>query len=337
MNIVIDCRYLNMSGIGRYLEGIVTNLPNNTYYFLGKKEIISRYINTDKIIPDETSPFSVKGLFINKKVNKYDLYFTPNFIIPLNVKIKVYAIIHDVIYLDYKDSTKNYLDYQIKKYLLKRALKKADKIFTVSNFTKSRINYHFPKNKKDIIVTYSGLSNSIINYKNKHHKVVKDNNSLIYVGNIKKHKGLITLLYAMQELPDYTLKIVGSKEKFRTGNMDFDKFLESPNIKFMGYLEDEAMYSLIENSSFLIQPSLYEGFGLPPLEALYLGTKPIISDISVFKEIYEDFDVTYFKKEDTKDLVEKIKTTSPKVDGVDSNKYSFSKISKTILGEDNEH
>ena len=54
----------------------------------------------------------------------------------------------------------------------------------------------------------------------------------------------------------------------------------------------------------MVQPSVYEGFGLPPLEALYLGTQPIISEIEVFREIYSDFPVKYFTDEE--DLAEKL-------------------------------
>lgn len=311
MNIVIDCRYLGMSGIGRVLEGILDNLPpDHNYYYLGKKESILKYINTNNIIEDFTNPFSFKGLFINKQINDYDLFFTPNFIVPFNIKIKTYVIIHDLIFLDVKASCNGFIDYRIKKFLLKRATKKANKIFTVSKFTKSRINYHFPRTKKEIIVAYNGLSKSIKNYKALNINVKKKDKQLIYVGNIKKHKGLATLASAMEKLPEYTLYIVGNKDGFRTSDNKLNEYLNNKNIIFTGKLSDNALYTLISESTFLIQPSLYEGFGLPPLEALYLGTKPIISDIPVFKELYNNLDVVFFKVEDSYELSNKIKTSN---------------------------
>ena len=84
-------------------------------------------------------------------------------------------------------------------------------------------------------------------------------------------------------------------------------------IKFTGKISDEELLNLERKAKFLIQPSLYEGFGLPPLEALYLKTKPIISDIDVFKEIYSDLDVDFFKVNDSDDLVMKIKNSNPVV------------------------
>jgi len=61
----------------------------------------------------------------------------------------------------------------------------------------------------------------------------------------------------------------------------------------------------LAESALLIQPSLYEGFGLPPLEAMILGTHAMISDIPVFREIYSDFPVVFFKAGDSNDLKNK--------------------------------
>lgn len=334
MNIVIDCRYLGMSGIGRVLEGIIDNLPSNhNYYFLGKKDNILKYVISNNIIEDYTNPFSLKGLFINKQVNKYDLFFTPNFIIPFNIKIKTYVIIHDLIFLDVKESCNGFFDYKIKKYLLKRATKKATKIFTVSEFTKSRINYYFPKAKKEIVVSYNGLSKSIENYRYKHNQIIKKEKQLIYVGNIKKHKGLATLAHAMEKLPEYKLYIVGNKDGFRTSDDKLNEYLSNKNIIFTGKIPDDELYSLIQESTFLIQPSLYEGFGLPPLEALYLGTKPIISDIPVFIELYDNLDVIFFKVENNSELANKIKTSdsSCQFDINQLNKYSYKNFAEAIF------
>lgn len=62
-------------------------------------------------------------------------------------------------------------------------------------------------------------------------------------------------------------------------------------------MDEESLIKLIKNATCLIQPSLYEGFGIPPLEAMSLGTPVIVSDIPVFKEIYDRYPVIYFKKE----------------------------------------
>ena len=79
----------------------------------------------------------------------------------------------------------------------------------------------------------------------------------------------------------------------------------------------------------LVQPSLYEGFGIPPLEALYLGCSVIVSDIPVFKEIYNDLPVCFFDSRNKMDLVKKLenieKSSLPKdsIRSIIEKKYNY--------------
>ena len=148
-------------------------------------------------------------------------------------------------------------------------------------------------------VYYKEISEEVLNFDT---SGIEKTNSIIYVGNVKPHKGLKTLIDAFHMLPKgmYRLKIIGEKEGFLVGMKEED--LQSDDVIFTGRLSDDQLLREIASAKFLVQPSLYEGFGLPPLEALYLGTQPIISDIPVFKEVYGDLPVLFFKTEDAKDL-----------------------------------
>ena len=330
--IVIDCRYIGMSGIGRVLEGFITNLPSdNDFYFLGSKQKLKEYGIENNIIEDDNYPVSKKGLFVTKEINKYDAFFTPNFIIPYHVKIDTYTMIHDLMFLDFKDTTNGFVDKVIKKHFYKRCIKKSKGIFTVSNFTKERIMHYYPKCKANIILVYNGLSNSIIEYKKNNPKVTKED-YILFVGNIKKQKGIKTLLEAIDNT-DIKLYLVGEKDRFRTKDDTLTKYMDNPNIKFTGRISDEELFNYLAKAKFLIQPSLYEGFGLPPLEALYLETKPIISNIDVFKEIYSNLDVEFFEAGNKDSLLEKIKSTNPIVDKNKNTdeKYSYKKGIETIV------
>ena len=144
MKIAIDSRYVGKSGIGRVLSGILDNLDysKNEYYLVGSKKLEEMYPNA-KVIVNETDPFSKKGILtFNKEINKIcDLILIPNFIIPYGIKIPVYSYIHDLIFLDMKDTTTSgFMDYTLKKHLFKRCVKKSKKIFCVSNFTIGRCN-----------------------------------------------------------------------------------------------------------------------------------------------------------------------------------------------------
>lgn len=303
MKIAIDCRYLGKSGIGRVCQGILDHLDYNEheYYLIGNEEKLRAY-SPAYIIPNDENPFSPKGLFsFPKMINQFcDCIIIPNFIIPYGIRIPVYSVMHDLIFLDLpKITTKGFLDYRIKKMLLKRCMKKSVRIACVSGFTKSRCEHYFPKYAGKYYVNYIGLSEEVLNFDT---SGIEKTNSIIYVGNVKPHKGLKTLIDAFHMLPKgmYRLKIIGEKEGFLVGMKEED--LQSDDVIFTGRLSDDQLLREIASAKFLVQPSLYEGFGLPPLEALYLGTQPIISDIPVFKEVYGDLPVIFFKTEDAKDL-----------------------------------
>lgn len=303
MKIAIDCRYLGKSGIGRVCQGILDHLDYNEheYYLIGNEEKLRAY-SPAYIIPNDENPFSSKGLFsFPKMINQFcDCIIIPNFIIPYGIRIPVYSVMHDLIFLDLpKITTKGFLDYRIKKMLLKRCMKKSVRIACVSGFTKSRCEHYFPKYAGKCYVNYIGLSEEVLNFDT---SGIEKTNSIIYVGNVKPHKGLKTLIDAFHMLPKgmYRLKIIGDKEGFLVGMKEED--LQSDDVIFTGRLSDDQLLREIASAKFLVQPSLYEGFGLPPLEALYLGTQPIISDIPVFKEVYGDLPVIFFKTEDAKDL-----------------------------------
>lgn len=335
MKIAIDCRYLGKSGIGRVCRGILDNLDysENEYYLIGDEKKLSEYPQA-KIIANDGNPFSPKGLFdFPKEINKRcDSIVIPNFIIPYGIRIPVYTIMHDLIFLDLPNvSTRGFLDYQIKKVLLKRCMKKSVKIACVSGFTKSRCEHYFPKYADKCFVNYIGLSKEVLNFNT---TGIEKTNSIVYVGNVKPHKGLKTLIDAFHMLPKgkYQLKIIGERDGFLNGMKADD--LQSDDVIFTGRLSDEKLLREIASAAVLVQPSLYEGFGLPPLEALYLGTQPIISDIPVFKEIYGDLPVLFFKTGDAEDL----KRTIENISEIDNFKpensqkqYSYADFTERLL------
>ena len=86
-----------------------------------------------------------------------------------------------------------------------------------------------------------------------------------------------------------------------------DNQLNYNDLIFTGKVDDKTLKKIMSEAKVLIQPSLYEGFGIPPLESMYLGTPVILSDIPVFKELYSDFPVTFFHVNDVNDLCNKMR------------------------------
>ena len=196
----------------------------------------------------------------------------------------------------------------VRKFFYKRAVNLSSKIFTVSEFSKQRIQFHFPSSK-NIIVTGNGISKAIQEFQSENARTKQD--YFIYVGNIKRHKGLHTLVDAFAKAKTKCLTskliIVGNNQNFKSSDENLTSIIEKTDgIEFTGWVSDERLINLMAGAKALVQPSLYEGFGIPPLEALYLGTNVILSDIPVFKEIYEGLPVTFFKVGDNEDLAEKL-------------------------------
>ena len=106
MKIAIDCRMLNNSGIGNVLKSILAELPKeHNYLLIGEEKSLKEYVSANPTVLNCSIPiFSVKELFCFpvKKVNRCDIFFSPNYNLPLNISVKKYSMIHDVVFLDVK-------------------------------------------------------------------------------------------------------------------------------------------------------------------------------------------------------------------------------------------
>jgi glycosyltransferase involved in cell wall biosynthesis len=321
MKIAIDCRMLGSGGIGSYLAALLPFFVKEyECTLLGNEAQIKKYAGEQKaehlytIIDCPVQTFSLKELFffpasILKKINECELFYTPYCNIPGGIKVPIFSTIHDVVFLDVPGLSGT-LGTLARKWFYQHALNKSKKVFTVSNFSKERIQFHLSTKPDQIITTYNALPHWF--YQDVNISIQKDN-YILFVGNIKKHKGLKTLLDAFKDLlaqgKDAKLMIVGNSENFRTEDKDIWKQISAcpkNSVIFTGRISDSELNEIYAKAKVLVQPSLYEGFGMPPLEALNLDTDVILSDIPVFKEIYANFPVTFFKCQDSKDLAQKL-------------------------------
>ena len=350
MTISIDCRWIDSSGVGAYLRGCLPFLLDSGHSFLllGNTEKLSTIVskkNNAVILDCPVKPFSPREILgfpknLLKKINSGDLYYSPYFNIPGGIRLPVYTTIHDIIFPDMPELT-SLPGLATRMWFYRRAARRSTAIFTVSEFSKSRIEHHLGK-KKPVINASNAVNffNSDINPAK-----VKKKKTIIFIGNIKKHKGLNTLLDAFLSAResglDYRLVIVGAKDNFRSGDKESASRLQNlvnKDIDFTGYIAENEKWKLLAESALLVQPSLYEGFGYPPLEAMLSGTPALVSDINVFREVYGAFPVTFFKAGDSEDLKAKMlellyeKKPEPLCLPVPlREKYSFKKTTEAIL------
>jgi glycosyltransferase involved in cell wall biosynthesis len=352
MTVCIDCRMIDASGIGVYHRESLSLLlqSKNDFLLLGNARRLSCFTTNAnvKIIECDIKPFSFKELFpplkTARQINRADLFYSPNFNIPGFITIPIFTTIHDIIFPDMPELTSK-IGLITRMWFYRRAYKKSKKIFTVSEFSKSRIQYHLGTSKP-VIVTHSAIQPMFLTYRN-NAKNIQKTQTIVFIGNIKKHKGLDILLdafsLARKEGLPHRLLVIGAKENFRTSDNTILKKIESLGVEavtFTGFISDEQVMEHLSKAALLLQPSLYEGFCLPPLEAMVLGTHALISDIPVLKEIYADYPVIFFRSGDVSDLKEKMmellidKKTSFLVLPDDLlYKYTFNKTASIILKE----
>ena len=315
--LALDCRMLGSGGIGSYLAALLPFFVKEYECTLfGNSELIKKYAGKGNysVVDCQVPTFSIKEMLafpsaLKKLINSCDYYYTPYCNIPGGIKIPIISTIHDVVFLDVPGLSGK-LGTMARKWFYQHAVNKSRKVFTVSNFSKERIQAHLKTKAEQIITTYNALPQWF--YQDVNISIQKEN-YILFVGNIKKHKGLKALLDAFKIILskgiETKLMIVGNSENFRTGDSNIWQQIAScpkDSVVFTGRITDSELKEIYAKVKVLVQPSLYEGFGMPPLEALNLDTDVVLSDIPVFKEIYKDFPVTFFKCQDSADLAQKL-------------------------------
>ncbi|NLG95383.1 MAG: glycosyltransferase family 4 protein [Acetomicrobium flavidum] len=172
-------------------------------------------------------------------------------------------------------------------------------------------------------------------------KGLVDGSYFLYVGNRKRHKNLGRVIKALSRISDKSIKFVIAGQKDGAGPDEIETQAKELNVEhrvlFFVSPSDEVLASLYKGARFLIQPSLIEGFGLPPLEALSLGTPVLLSDIPIFREIYEDA-AEYFDPFSVEDIAEQLQQWvqvegKPKVDWVKVNRVMAKFDRENILNQ----
>ncbi|WP_299259042.1 glycosyltransferase family 1 protein [uncultured Aquimarina sp.] len=320
MKLVIDVRLINNSGIGTYIKNII---PSIVDYFddvvvLGDPDIISQFnwSRNVKIIPFRAKVYSIsEQLLYPRRIPVCDVFWVPHFNAPLLPvrSVKKMVTIHDVNHL----SNPRYFSYIKRlwaKILYKNAAKRSNKICTVSEFSKSEILKHFSIDSSKINVIYGGVDQSFANKKTGKIDMILPLNYFLFVGNVKPHKNLIILLKAYNQLKTelkeiYKLVILGRKDGFITQDTEIFNYIEDhdliENIHFTGYVPDNQVSEAYRNATLFIFPSLYEGFGLPLLEAMACEVPVLSSDKASLPEVGGDA-VLYFDPNDPFNLKEQI-------------------------------
>ncbi len=326
LKIAIDARFLGSgTGIGRYVEQLILELEKvdqqNEYFILINK------INKNKYHPAHSN---FKKVIVNipwyglreqieiPKVLKFlnvDLVHFPHFNVPFFYNQPFIVSIHDLILTKYpslRASTLSPVKYFFKnifyKLVIRHAICKSKTVITMAEFTKQEISKYFSCSVNKIKLIYEGITYLKQNGEAKDLKRYNiDKKFILYVGNAYPHKNLEFLIKAWSNFKEnYQLVLVGRKDYFyqRLKRLVYSLNLEN-KIIFTGYLSDTDLSSFYQQAQAYVFPSLYEGFGLPPLEALRFKLPVLVSETSCLPEILKDA-ALYFDPQNQADFLAKL-------------------------------
>ena len=327
VKIAIDVRMINHSGIGTYLRNLLPCLVNKyEIVLLGSEVILSKFewSQSVQIINCKSEIYSLKEQFeLLRKIPECDFFICPHYnvpVLPVKARQKI-VIIHDVYHLAFR-STLSLMQKFYSTFLINFAVRNFDKVITVSRFSESEIIKYTGIDKGKITTLHLGFNPKIRSLNNREKELTKRKYNLpekfiFFVGNIKPHKNLINLLQAYSILQGkkitHKLVITGSRDGFITSDREIDTFLEknstiSENVLFTGYVDQKDLINIYELADVFVFPSLYEGFGIPPIEAMIAGTPVVTSREASLPEVCGDAALycDAFQPEDIADKIEVI-------------------------------
>lgn len=316
----VDARMYNHSGIGKYLQMLLPYICDAyETTLLGDTETLASLSSAAKIIPFHSPIYSIsEQRKYNKVIPAADMFWSPHYNVPLTgirCKKRV-ATIHDVYHLAfYKGLSRKQKIYA--KLVINAAVKRSDEVITVSIFSKDEIIKYTNGKHWKIQVVHNGVHQFTTESLNKNVNAAYNlpANYILFVGNVKPHKNLKTLLKAYLLLNDelkqqYKVVIVGKRDGFLTGDEELTRWINmkpeiQQNIVFTGYVANEDMDAVYKNASLFVFPSVYEGFGLPPLEAMLNNCPVIASSASSLPEVCGDAAI-YFDPQNEIELCTKM-------------------------------
>lgn len=308
MKIGIDGRLWNETGVGRYIRNLVENLQKidekNDYVLFLQSKDAQKFKGTNakfKVVETDIHWHSFEEqLQFPKLLNKekLDLMHFPYFSLPIFYTRPFVVTIHDLIINHFptgKASTLPYPVYQLKRigydFVMDHAVRNSRKIIVPLNAVKDDVVQTFNISEDKIMVTYEGVEQSL-KFKVQDSKS-KDGNYFLYVGNAYPHKNLDRLieafmLFRKETKEEVKLVLVGKDDYFYKRLHEKVEQRRLTDIVFKHDVSDEELFSLYAKAKAFVSPSLMEGFGLPPLEAMGSSCPVLVSDIPSFREVCQD-------------------------------------------------
>ncbi|HZP59423.1 MAG TPA: glycosyltransferase family 1 protein [Opitutaceae bacterium] len=326
--LVVDGRMLFSSGIGRYLREILQRIPKDApfelsavYNTLQQKEWLETFVPSAVPVASGARIYSCREQWLAFSLPADATFWVPHYNIPRLGRCRVVATVHDLAPLALPGIFRGRLRQWAARFYFGGVKRRACHVIAVSRFTHGELLRRGLAQAENISV----IPNGVGAFWRRGRRVPEVRNRLLYVGNLKPHKNLARLIEAVeivQKRHPVELAITGRIEGFRTGlDRALLKKLDSTDwIRLLGETTDGELREHYQQAGALVFPSLYEGFGLPLLEALAAGCPAVASNIGALTEIggkprQEGGAVEYFDPYNVEDMAAAIDRTLALSDG----------------------
>ncbi len=311
--ICIDARKIEDYGIGTYIRNLVQQLAQidtrNRYLLLSRvppKEFPVELPDRFQVVQERSPVYSLRELVtVAWRLFRLDvdLYHSTHYVLPAVVPVPVVATIHDIIHLLYPEFLPSRLAFFYAQRMIRRTLHRGDRIIAVSQNTRSDLTRYFDVDDSKIKVIYNGVDD-VYRQELPEEEIDATLSELgvrrpyvLFVGNAAKpHKNLDNVVKAYGRARrrvegfDAPLVCVGEREGVEFKIRQRAEQLGIPGeIHLLGKVPGEVLPAIYQGASLFLYPTLYEGFGLPVIEAMASGVPVITSDTSSLKEIGEGY------------------------------------------------
>jgi glycosyltransferase involved in cell wall biosynthesis len=312
LRIAIDARKLRDYGIGTYVRNLLRHLSRvdqETDYVVlccgSDCELVGELGENFRAVPESSPGYSVREqVTVPRDLRREGahLFHSPHYVLSPLVPCKSVVTIHDCIHLRFPQYLPNRLGYAYARSFLWIATHRSNRVLTVSEASKRDILEYFSVRPEKIDVIYNGIDERFSqppleeDVSRVRERYQLDDPFILYAGNIKPHKNLGRLIEAFHilrqdstEFDEVKLVIIGDEiAKYAALRHAVHRHKLHKYVRFFGFVPSRTLAILYRLAAVFVFPSLYEGFGLPPLEAMASGTPVITSNVSSLPEVVGD-------------------------------------------------
>jgi len=307
LRIGIDARKLHDFGIGTYIRNLVRHLARldreTEYVLLCRDEDraglaalgenfhpVTETAPTYSVAEQVTIPLALRRAGVT-------LFHAPHYVLPPLVTCRSVVTIHDCIHLMFPQYLPSRMAYAYARSVMWAAARRAQLIITVSEASKRDILHFFKVPPEKVVVVHNAIDERFlvpppdIELARVRERYQLQHGFVLYAGNIKPHKNLVRLIEAFSQIrqgpfQELKLLIIGDQiSKLPALRRAVHQLKLHKHVRFLGYIPDETLAVLYRSAEVFVFPSLYEGFGLPPLEAMASGTPVVTSNTSSMPEV----------------------------------------------------